>query len=302
MKNLLLILFLFPVFAKAQDKLMVQGTGKDIYINHTVAPKENFYSIGRFYSISPKEIAPFNNVTLETGVTIGQTIKIPLSKSNFIQSEDAGGKAVYHKVESKETFYRLSTNYNKVSVSALKKWNNITGDELPNGADIIVGYIKGNNAVAANNAPAVIESEEKAKVKSIKEKKKEEEKIAVTRTVETEPNIPEVSLNTGNAKNFKGGVFKTLFKNSGKEDAGTAGVFKSTSGWEDGKYYCLHNSAPQGAIVKITNTANDKFIFAKVLDVMPDLGQNNGLALRLSNAAADALGAGTDNFNCSINF
>jgi rare lipoprotein A (peptidoglycan hydrolase) len=83
---------------------------------------------------------------------------------------------------------------------------------------------------------------------------------------------------------------------------GEAGIFKSTSGWQDGKYYCLHNSAPIGSIVKITNTTNNKIIYAKVLDVIPDIKQNNGVVVRLSNAAADVLGAGTDNFECVINY
>ena len=35
------------------------------YLNHAIGAKENFYSIGRMYNISPKEIAPFNNLQLE---------------------------------------------------------------------------------------------------------------------------------------------------------------------------------------------------------------------------------------------
>ena len=133
-------------------------------------------------------------------------------------------------------------------------------------------------------------------LKSIDEeiKKVEAEKIKV------EPVAKPSNINL--STDLKTGVFKSSFLDSGNEEKGTAGVFKSTSGWEDGKYYCLQNNAAQGAIVKITNPATGKSIYAKVLDVMPDLKQNNNLAIRISNAAADALGAGAANFECEINY
>ena len=86
------------------------------------------------------------------------------------------------------------------------------------------------------------------------------------------------------------------------EDKGMAGIFKSTSGWDDGKYYCLHNAAPAGSYIKITNNATKKSVYAKVLDLIPDLKQNTGIIIRISNAAAAELGAGAANFECTLNF
>jgi hypothetical protein len=106
---------------------------------------------------------------------------------------------------------------------------------------------------------------------------------------------------------FNGGVFKNLYESQTngnaiiKED-GTAGIFKSTSGWKDGKYYCLHNTAPAGTIIKITNAVTGKSVYAKVLDLIPDIKQNANLLIRISNAAADELGAGEANFSCTLNY
>jgi len=100
-------------------------------------------------------------------------------------------------------------------------------------------------------------------------------------------------------------VHRRVFLNSSdkrSEETGIAGVFKSTSGWDDGKYYCLHNSAPANSIVKITNTSNNKVVYAKVLDVIPNLKQNEKIIIQLSNAAANALGAGEENFECIVNY
>jgi len=102
-------------------------------------------------------------------------------------------------------------------------------------------------------------------------------------------------------------VFKNVFEEQAKgrqmiSETGTGGIFKSTSGWEDGKYYCLHNNAPAGTILKITNNATGKSVYAKVLDLITDIKQNNGLIVRLSNAAADALGVVDNKLDCTINY
>ena len=74
------------------------------------------------------------------------------------------------------------------------------------------------------------------------------------------------------------------------------------SGWEDGKYYCLSNNVPAGTIVKVTYPATGKSVYAKVLDLIPDLKQNTGIMIRLSNAATSELGVNDDIFECTINY
>src|SRR4051794_26227634 len=76
------------LMAKSQN-LVVEGTAPDLYIIHTVAPKENFYSVGRLYNQNAKLIASFNNLAMEKGLTIGQRVKIPLNEQNL----DVTGKS-----------------------------------------------------------------------------------------------------------------------------------------------------------------------------------------------------------------
>src|SRR6185312_5446937 len=106
---------------------------------------------------------------------------------------------------------------------------------------------------------------------------------------------------------FSGGYFKNLYNRQTANKSlvdknGDAGVFKSTSGWQDGKYYCFNNNAGAGTVLKITNSATGKSVYAKVLDVIPDIKQNEGLSVILSNAAAEELGAGENNFSCVLSF
>jgi len=143
---LCVILMAFLGTAVSAQNLTIQHEGEKLYLNHKLAAKENWYSIGRIYNASPKEIAPFNNTTLDKGLSIGQPIRIPLTTSNFLQSGQPAVDEVlvplYHKVKEKEGLYRISQMYNKVSPEQLKTWNKMKSDELANGTDLIVGYLK----------------------------------------------------------------------------------------------------------------------------------------------------------------
>jgi LysM repeat protein len=98
-----------------------------------------------------------------------------------------------------------------------------------------------------------------------------------------------------NTQNSEGGYFKTSFEKQtdqqpvSKEQTVTSGIFKTSSGWADGKYYLLMNGAEPGTIVQVINPSNKKIIYAKLLGEMTDLKQNEGLDIRISNAAAAAL-------------
>jgi LysM repeat protein len=336
MKRLLALIICIPLFTAAQNKaLMIEGAAPNLYLNHTVAAKENYYSIGRMYNISPKEIAPFNNLEMEKGLSLGHAVKIPLTANNFIQSNNAGADEVlvpvYYAVKEKEGLYRVSTSFNKVPVEILKQWNNIKGDAVSNGTKLIVGYLKVKKDLSPlsgmakpvampvvtkekttppkpevkKETPAVVKSEEKEKPEEPKQVKETAKPDTDKKDVAEVKKAEETVVIKPAARNFDGGYFKTEYeKQSHKtsKENGTAGVFKSTSGWQDGKYYCLHNTAAPRTFVKITNPATGKAVYAKVLDTIPDIGQNNGLVIVLSNAAAAELGTGETKFDCTVNF
>lgn len=332
MKNFVVLLFFIPLFGTAQT-------------SHTVQAKETLYSLARKYNVHPRELAAYNNIPVETGLVLGQVIKIPAKTTMapltipppaaktepVVKKEEAPKPAVpvkkeeqakpaeavkketaypvYHKVAKKETLYAISKKYPEVSIADIKKWNKLTGDGLSEGTNLIVGYSKTKNDIAAKE-PVVTEPVTRP---AVEEKKQEVKPVTAEKVEKKEPVItekPEPAREEKNTsgKNFNGGVFKSLYsqqvaaKKDIAEEKGTAGIFKSTSGWEDGKYYCLSNSVPSGTIVKVTNPANQKSVYAKVLDLIPDLKQNSGIMIRLSNAAAQELGASTDNFECILNF
>jgi len=337
MKNrwLLICLYLFcvlPGFAQVSD-LQVQGVSPNLYVVHTVQAKENWYSVGRIYNISPKQLAPYNALSLDKALAIGQTLKVPLTAENFSQDGSKGADEVFvpvhHTIQEKEWLYRVSVNYNKVPIENLEKWNNINKDQAKAGLTIIVGYLKvktSQSALAAkgetkitpaNPVVATLPDEKKTEVKDQKKTLppvaetndaaknnpvKQEPKPVVTNTVATGATTsnPVLVSNTGGASKIS--YFKTQYEDGGKSVSGNAGIFKSTSGWSDGKFYALVNNVPVGTIVKVNNPVSGKTIFAKVLGNLPDMKESFGLIARLSDAAAAQIDAGGAKFSVEVRY
>lgn len=302
----------------AQDKLLVaEGTPPNLYIVHTVAPKENYYSVGRMYNVSPRDLAPYNELVFEKGFSLGQVIKIPLGINNFSQGDAPNENEVlvpvYHITKPKEGLYRVSVTYNKVPLDALKKWNNLSSDAVGAGTKLIIGFLKvlkdqsplASQAMRVPTDFVVKKPDEKKQVVKIEEEKVKQPEPKVQKPATTDPLDRNTSRVSGTI-NFNGGKFKSIYSDQIKNrtlenEFGVAAIFKTTSGWQDGKYYCFHNTAEPGTIVKVTNNTNGKVVYAKVLDAIPDIKQNTGLLLRISNSAADELGV-TDKFDCSVSY
>lgn len=314
MRGITLFVFLLSTsFASSaqSSQLLIKGNGDKLYLDHKVIAKENWYSIGRIYEISPKEIAPFNGLTLENGLGIGQVLRIPLSASNFNQETEIHiGKPVVHKVGPKEGLFRIASEFG-ITVAQLKKWNGLTSDQVNSGAPIIVGFLKGNNIKpqedAIVSAPVVIKEPASSNTAAVREEKKPvvsslppKEAIKVE---EKKPDLPKPSTMVSAPKEkvssvalSGSGYFSSLFLQQSKEgkqqilDGFVYGVFKSTSGWDDSKYYVLLNDVVPGTAVKIIVRGSDKSVYAKVLGSVPPGKESEGMSMRMSNATAAALG------------
>jgi len=66
------------------------------------------------------------------------------------------------------------------------------------------------------------------------------------------------------------------------------------------KYYALHRTAPKGTIIRITNRMNQKSVFVKVIGVLPETGDNEGLIIKVSKASADKLGVLDKKFQADL--
>ncbi len=300
-----------------QNGVFAKVASGNIYVEHVVMPKENWYSIGRTYYLSPKDIAPFNQLSLDKGLSIGQVIKIPLIETNFDQqSISRNGIPILHQVQPKEGLFRISENYH-VSMSILKGWNNINSDQVKIGDKLIVGYLKQSDK---NEEVAIIASPKKTEqtgkgtiISTVKEKplanSQAKEKLNVV-TKESSPTDEVKKENTGKPSGnelqsgaisnvtapISAGFFSSLYSqqaNGGMEqhlEAFIYGTFKSTSGWDDQKYYVLLNNVTPGTAVRISIKGTDRAVYAKVLGAVPTGKESEGFSMRMSSATAVALG------------
>ena len=311
-KSLLLAIFILSLsFAFAQNELLVQTGDKGLYLNHTVVAKENFYSIGRLYNISPKEIESFNGIKMADGLSVGQTVRIPLNPANFSQSASEG-RPVFYVVGQKEGLYRVSLKNNEVLMANLRKWNRLSNDNISTGQKLIVGYLvspEANNIVASRPEP--VKEEVEKETNPVREPVTETKEAEPKREPEKKPQSPAVRpvSNPVNASNGEGGYFKAHFEQqvrsqpAKKDETASAGIFKTASGWQDGKYYVLIDGVEPGTIIKVTNPTNSKSVYAKVLGQMSGIRQNQGYDVRISNAAASALEVtDTDKFIVKVNY
>jgi LysM repeat protein len=314
-RTLLAVLCIAISASLHSQELTIQGTSPKLHLVHTVAPKESWYSIGRLYNVNPKELAPYNGLKMEAPLSIGQTVKIPLIDANFSQTGAKAGDEVmvpvYHTVQEKEWMYRISQNYNKVPIEKLQQWNNVTNNDIKPGMKLVVGYLKvkaGQSALAsgARNVPVTTpppvadanKPKEKPVTATATPVKEEVVDKAEPIAKNDKPTIPV----SNKSIDYNGGYFRQQFGGSGKTANGTAGIFKSTSGWQDGKYYALMNNVPVGTIIKIDHPVTRKSVYAKVLGQLPDMKESSGLAIRLSDAAAAELGAGAFKFNVEVSY
>lgn len=347
-KFLIVASFLCTVFTAESQNLTVEGTAPNLYITHTVAPKDNFYSVGRLYNQTAKSIASFNNLVMEKGLTIGQRIKIPLNAQNLDVSSTSTSSALIpltHIVAKNETLSKIGSDLN-VSAQTLKQWNNLSSDNIAPGTPLVVGHLKMSSTAgiakaasspSVNNQPPAVKKEVPAETKPVaSETKKEEAVTSVTQSPAPEKKEPapvvkqepvkqsetaaketpvkaqetkkseSYGYSTANSLGSIEGVFASAFATDASQKSlntksGEAATFKSTSGWQDKKYYVLMNDVAPGTILKIASTEN-KVVYAKVLGSMPDMKENNGLLMRISNAAASYLGIIDPKFPVQISY
>lgn len=332
MRLLYSFLFCFVIssaWAQRVGPFIVKRSGNaPMFLEHKVMPKENWYSVGRIYMISPREIAAFNGLSIDKGLGIGQMLEVPLSRSNFSQVDNAsdGGIPVVHVVKPKEGLFRLAAVYN-VDINLLKKWNALKSDQVNSGFKLIIGYIKSsaptqvetNTAEPSRQITAVAVAAPAAPVASPEEVKavKEPEKSVSTyvapepsraTAVQPKPAVQStVQPSDHDLRDHGVGHFFQVFNMQSKDGSlkklenPSYGIFKSTSGWQDGKYYVLMNDIVPGTIVHITVAQTGKEVYAKVLAPVPAGKESEGMVMRMSNATAAALALGeATNGNLSV--
>ena len=320
----------------AQTKIsdiMLDKKGK-LYLQHKVAAKESFSGISKMYNVSNKSIASYNNLEVSKSLPSGKQIKIPLNDYNFWQQgkkgEDELLVPLYVKVTGNSTVKDLSKKY-KADKSSIKSWNSLKKDDIKKGSRLIVGYLKvEKNTPLAKKAVKVKTEGETAKKEKEDKKGSDANEETETTKIKDKTNSDKKTGSTGNNKItpvdnpktepvveskkaeepvavYEGqGFFKKEYEqqlqasSESTTHAYTTGVFKSTSGWNDGKFYIILNDVPKGTIVLVKNIESGKFIYAKVLTSVNEAKPQSKEEVLISNAAAAQLEVKNNTFSAEL--
>ncbi len=320
--------------------LLIIGTAlsqSDVVL-HTIKQGETLSALALKYSTSVGDIMRLNGMNSKSQLKIGEAIKIP-SKAAAAAVIEVPKKEIVkplpvikqpetsvtitdvtYTVLKGESLYGIAKKY-KTTEAQLKTWNNLKDDKIKIGQIIVIGkepYEKSTIPVTPKLETAKpIEDKPVAVTKpstqptrdaelttlnsgSAKVTKPENTPIVPVKEVAKNDPAP-ISTNIKYVTNE--GYFASYFNRKEKSNntiTGDAAIFKTTSGWTDKKYYVLLNDVTQGTIVRLT--ANNKSVCAKVLGPLPDIKEDAGLLLRVSNAAAAVLGIEDTKFGIVVNY
>jgi LysM repeat protein len=285
--------------------LVLAATAQEKFTTYTVKKGETLSSISHHFHIPVEKIKEANGLTDKSILKVGQKIKIPskaaeqksVEKSAAKQtSETSANTAVsanrhrIHIVTEKETLWSIGKKYG-ITVAQIKEWNHLTGDGIHNGQKLLVMQPE------VEQAPETVAQAQPQPETSQQEPVVEQKPAPVEQQaapVEKPVNIAVANKSAGES------FFASAFRNTGNQLSGIASTFKTASGWLDKKYYVLINNVTEGSIVAVT--ANNKTVYAKVLGSLPDIKEDNGVLLRINNAAASALGVIDMKFDVMVNY
>lgn len=232
-------------------------------IVHRVAPKETMFSIARYYNVSVDDIKAWNNLK-DGNLSIGQEILIrqtPAGAAPTAKTDITSAKT--HTVGPKETLYSIAKMYG-MTVTQLKEWNRITGDDLK------IGQVLSVAAPAPGSTPGGIPPANPTAQPTV--------------PMVTNPEVTKIPESVTGANELK--------------ETGTAALLQGTEG--NRKYLARHATIKPGTILKIRNLTTNQEVFVRVTGP-PDVA-DSAVLIYISRSAYDRLGATEPTFRAEITY
>lgn len=290
----LLITITTTVFARpTRDSIGVENNNGKKVILHKLDPKDNYYSLGRRYNVSPKDIIAFNN---NAPLIIGNIVKVPTNRpflepsappkptpqpsvqkpvAQQLQTQQPQSSqqnnAIDYKVSAGETLYSIAKRFN-TTVADIQQTNNLTSANLTPG-EIIKVYQGGSQAAAAAQQETVAK----------------QDNTAMTNPVS--------AVDSANASKFNANRYG-LYE---KDEQGVA-TWMDSSGLDPNKKLVLHRTAPVGTVIKITNPMTNLTTYAKVVGKFTDNEDNKDVIIVVTKNVAESIGAQDKRFRVNISY
>ena len=278
--SILFILFSLSTFANVDSTGVQNNKGKKLII-HKVEPKETYYSLGRKYAVSPKEIMEFNNnISLQIGTVLNIPTDRPFDQEGVPAQAVATAKKIEkappravvntrptfirHKVKPKETLSEIAEEYD-TSVKTIQRLNNMKGTNLQIGQTLKV----------RQKDPVLLKPEVR-------------NDPPVTASIEPEKEEPKkIDLNHYGLR---------------EQSERGAATWIDDENVDGSKLLVLHSTAPVGTVMKITSPMTGKTTFAKVVGRFTENENTKDVIIVVTKAVADLLGTLDKRFQVNIDY
>lgn len=246
---------------------------------HVMQKGQTLYAVSRMYGMSVDDLKKLNGLT-SNAVAVGQKLKVSAAAKAASEAPVEMGKATYESIIVKEVKKEVT---------------------IP----------KGESAPKEVPAPKeeIKEVKETQEVKEVKEAKETITTPVILETTKATENksldttgLPKVYSNPGTSrtsvieKDPKSGVEVEKVTEVG------VATWLPEGELNQNKFYALHRTAPIGSIIKVTNRMNNNSVFVKVVGTLPDTGDNNAAIIKITQAAAQRIGAIDQKFTAELSY
>ena len=252
------------------DSISVENLNGKKTIVHKVEVKETYYSIGRKYNVTPQSIIQFNtNRTLQ----IGTILRVPTDRSiaeasipiasKVLEAPASKMAVIDYRVGPKEYLIAIARKFN-TTVEDIKALNNLTNNNLAVGQIIKIPY-----GTATEITPPQAARLDPPRVE--------------TRTSTTQIDS---SMNAGDRLKLPPARYGLR-----EVDERGVAIWIADENLDGTKMLALHQTAPIGTIIKITNPMTGKSTFTKVVGKFTQNESTKDAIIVLTKATADMVGA-----------
>jgi len=263
---------------------------------HIVSQGETLYSVSKKCHTTVDEILKLNPEIVNNILQQGKLIKVPIVNEEVIKStgeaQSENDHPIIHQVEKGETVYSISKKYD-IEVTTLLKWNELKNSSIIEGQNLIVGFESPQRSVMGSfpvqDSLSTNHYEQSSCGKPTNQKYKDSCNKRLTLPVGVREN-PDLTLKTGLEK-----------ENEVRHDDKGIATWTHSS-YDEGNFYALHSTAPQGTIVTVRNLMNNKTVTVKVIGRLPSTSDNENVLIKISESAAKKLNVLDEKFLVEISY
>jgi len=323
-KILLLIAFLVTtsvsVFAKASvDSIGIENKDGKKVILHKLDPKDNYYSLGRRYKVSPKTIIQFNN---NATMQIGAIIKVPTDRPFLESSYNTPPKAqtppvqqpvaapvakqvVVPPVVKQQTPQPVTQQQPEIQKpqQVVATASNVPTQDYKVGAGETLYSIAKRFGTTVDDITAIngltSTTLTPGQILKVRTGAPAQQPVIAPADQVAKKDATSVvaAADSSNANKFNANKFG-LYE---KDEKGVA-TWMDDADLDASKKLVLHRTAPIGTVIKITNPMTNLTTYAKVVGRFTDNESTKDVIIVVTKNVADSLGALDKRFHVNISY